>query len=196
MQMLQQISSSTDDESADLCRRILQAVTSAQRPPWLSELEVLAELPEDIRRDIQSIRDLVSHCGSFLTIRDDVAYFVHQSAQRRTLEPGKAPSIFGKGPLENHRAISGRCRGLMGRVLKQDVCGLGMPGILVNEIDPRQIKRCLPAAVQYACSYWISHLLLANSPDSGTLNGEDSRDVYDVVVHSPTGSRASVYSGI
>lgn len=176
--MLEQISNLDDKEHADLCRKILGGVTVARRPPRLSELKVLVELPDEICQDILSIRDLVSHCSSFLTIRDDVVYFVHQSA-KDFLSAGEVSCIFPKGQPADHRAVFSRCQKLMGRVLKKDVCGLGMPGILVEEVDRDQVQAFLPSAAQYACCFWIDHLLLARDFKSRSLSTEDAIEAYE-----------------
>jgi len=145
--MLEQISNRADKEHVDLCRKILRAVTVARRPPRLSELEVLAEVSDEMYRDISSIRDLVSHCSSFLTIRDDVVYFVHQLV-KDYLSSGEGSCIFPKGQREEHSAVSRRCQELMGRVLERDVCGLDMPGILVEEVGRDRVGPFLPPAAQ------------------------------------------------
>ena len=42
--------------------------------------------------------------------------------------------------------------------LKDDICGVGIPGTLVSDIESSRIEQCLPPEVQYACLYWIQHL--------------------------------------
>ncbi len=46
----------------------------------------------------------------------------------------------------------------MSTSLKQDVCHLNSPGVLVTEVESGQVEQCLPPEVQYACLYWIEHL--------------------------------------
>lgn len=46
----------------------------------------------------------------------------------------------------------------MSEYLRRDLCKLGQPGILIDEIEKRKIEDCLPPDVQYACRYWIPHL--------------------------------------
>ena len=47
----------------------------------------------------------------------------------------------------------------MSSALKTDVCGLEHPGTLRGEVDLGQVNSCIAAHVQYACCYWIDHLL-------------------------------------
>ncbi|KAL2192722.1 hypothetical protein P885DRAFT_81924 [Corynascus similis CBS 632.67] len=57
------------------CKNVLAAVTLAHRPLTLSELAILADLPSDMPRTI------VENCGSFLTVKEETVYLIHQSAK-------------------------------------------------------------------------------------------------------------------
>jgi hypothetical protein len=48
---------------------------------------------------------------------------------------------------------------LMSKHLKKDICDLKLPGILTSEVERTVIERCVPPEVQYACRYWIDHLM-------------------------------------
>jgi len=56
-----------------------------------------------------------------------------------------------------HRTLADGCIRLMSASLKQDICSLGAPGILVTDIESRRVEQCLPLEVQYACLYWVQH---------------------------------------
>src|SRR5439155_9093080 len=58
------------------CKRVLAAATLAYRPLTLSEVGILADLPSGVQAGL-----VVKKCGSFLTVRSDTAYLIHQSAQ-------------------------------------------------------------------------------------------------------------------
>jgi hypothetical protein len=57
-----------------------------------------------------------------------------------------------------HQRIANRCIRLMSSSLKQDICGLEAPGMLVTDVASSQVDQCLPLEVRYACLYWIQHL--------------------------------------
>jgi hypothetical protein len=59
---------------------------------------------------------------------------------------------------QTHRTLAESCIQLMSTSLKQDICGLNTPGILVSNIKRSRVERSLPPEVQYACLYWIQHL--------------------------------------
>jgi hypothetical protein len=54
--------------------------------------------------------------------------------------------------------LADSCIRLMSTYLKQDICGLGTPGVLPSDVDSNRIRDRLPIEVQYASVYWIQHL--------------------------------------
>ncbi|KAF2809507.1 WD40 repeat-like protein [Mytilinidion resinicola] len=46
----------------------------------------------------------------------------------------------------------------MSKSLRKDICNLRLPGTLAEEVDRSKVEECIPAQLQYACSYWIRHL--------------------------------------
>ena len=46
----------------------------------------------------------------------------------------------------------------MSTSLKQDICGVDAPGVLVTDVEGSRLEQCLPPEVQYACLYWAQHL--------------------------------------
>jgi hypothetical protein len=56
-----------------------------------------------------------------------------------------------------HQTLVDSCIRLMSTSLKQDICNLNTPGVLVTDIESSRVKRSLPPEVQYACLYWIQH---------------------------------------
>ena len=52
----------------------------------------------------------------------------------------------------------------MSTSLKQDICGLDAPGVLVANVARSRVEQCLPPEVQYACLYWIQHFHKSGTP--------------------------------
>lgn len=44
-------------------------------------------------------------------------------------------------------------------VLKENICGQGVPGVLVSNVNISHVQHCLPPEAQYACLYWVRHLI-------------------------------------
>jgi hypothetical protein len=57
----------------------LSATTLPYRPLHLHEINIVAGLQEEVT-DIEDLERILNMCGSFLTIRDNYVYFIHQSA--------------------------------------------------------------------------------------------------------------------
>ncbi|ORX93522.1 hypothetical protein BCR34DRAFT_677790, partial [Clohesyomyces aquaticus] len=150
--MMQHISSSDD---VDLYKRILALIAIVYRPVTLNELTSLCEPLEDMADDLASVQQIAGLCGSFLTIRSGMVYFVHQSA-KDFLCTKAVNDIFPSGIKEVHRAIFLRSLQVMSKTLQRDMYGLralGYPSDQVEELDLD-----LLASSCYSCIYWIDHL--------------------------------------
>jgi hypothetical protein len=60
---------------------------------------------------------------------------------------------------EAHARLVTRCIKVMSSALKEDVCGQRMLGVQISDVSISHIQRCLPSEVQYACLYWVRHLI-------------------------------------
>ncbi|KAH7401121.1 beta transducin-like protein HET-E2C*4 [Phaeosphaeria sp. MPI-PUGE-AT-0046c] len=150
--MMDQISGSDD---AEVCTRILAISTLVFRPLTIKELPALMEeLEED---DSETVLELVGLCGSFLTLRDGIVYFVHQSAKEFLLN-GAAGELFPTGKHDVHHTIAARSLHLMFCDLHRDMYDLRDPDYDFNagkdlppESDPLE-------AFRYSCIHWVDHL--------------------------------------
>jgi len=144
----------TDPES---CRLILSTATLAYRPLHLLELASLAGLPEEFSLKPGLMTKLVGLCGSFLTIREGIVYFVHQSAKDYLITDAEL-EILPHGRAEGHGAIVSRSLQGMSNTLKRDIYQLQNPGISIEQVESVDVDPDLLAPVRYACVYWIDHL--------------------------------------
>jgi len=67
-------------------------------------------------------------------------------------------SHFWVDEKQAHQTLADNCIRLMLTSLKQDICGLDAPGVLVAKVDNSRVEQYLPPEVQYACLYWVQHL--------------------------------------
>jgi hypothetical protein len=58
-----------------------------------------------------------------------------------------------------HLRLATGCFGVMSSVLKEDICGQGVPGVLISNVKISHVQQCLPPEVQYACLYRAKHLI-------------------------------------
>jgi hypothetical protein len=148
--IMQQISISDD---AELCKQILALEALVYRPITLEELVALIEPLRDTADE--DLREIVSLYRSFLTLREDTVYFMHQSAKDFLLEKA-CGDIFPSGAEEVHRVISTKSLAILSSTLYRDMYGLkalGFPIENVTRSDPDSL-----AASRYSCVYWIDHL--------------------------------------
>lgn len=172
--MMQQISNSDD---AVRCKRILALAAIVYRPTTLRELVTLAEQLEDVADDLESVRGIISHCGSFLTLREDTVYFVHQSA-KDFLSTEASQKTFSFRLKDAHWSVFSRSLEAMSTTLRRDMYSLQKLGYLTEQIqrpDPDPL-----AALRYSCIYWVNHLCEpgVSSMDSGVTSLRDGGAVH------------------
>lgn len=149
--MMDQISES---DGAEMCRQVLASTAILYRPVTISELVALVEQLEDLD-DLESVREIVGLCGSFLTLREDTVYFVHQSA-KDFLFTKAYNEAFPDGSEAVHRTIFFRSLPILARTLRRDMFNLEAPGYPIENVKLFEVDPL--AASRYPCIYWIDHL--------------------------------------
>ncbi|RYO39209.1 Vegetative incompatibility protein [Alternaria arborescens] len=149
--MMDQISES---DSAEICLQVLASTAILYRPVAVPELVALVEQLEDLD-DLESVREIIGFCRSFLTLREDTVYFVHQSAKDFLFAKAYSEA-FPAGSEAVHRTIFLRSLAILSRTLHRDMYSLEAPGypienVKLPEADPLAVSR-------YPCIYWIDHL--------------------------------------
>ncbi|EXM12366.1 hypothetical protein FOTG_19133 [Fusarium oxysporum f. sp. vasinfectum 25433] len=142
-----------DSKDADLCKQVLAIASVVYRPITLDELKVLIESLEDLDQD--DLEEIIRSCGSFLTLREDVIYFVHQSAKDFLLNKA-SDQILPSGAAHQHHAIFSRSLETLSETLKRDVYELGVPGLPIDHISPLNPDPL--ASIRYSCVFWVDHL--------------------------------------
>jgi hypothetical protein len=149
--MMRQISVSDD---ATLCKQVLALAALVYRPITLQELVALTEPLEDLA-DEAEVREIIGLCGSFLTLRDDTVYFVHQSA-KDFLFANAYDEVFPQGAEAAHHVIFSGSLTILSNTLHKDMYSLEALGVAIEDV---QLPRPDPlVASRYSCVYWIDHL--------------------------------------
>ena len=130
--------------------------------------------------DLESLREIIGLCGSFLTVREGTIYFVHQSAKDYLLTQA-FDEIFPSGREEAHYIIFSRSLQVMSKALRRDIYSLrtlGYPIERVELADPDPL-----VTFRYSCIYWVDHLCDWNT-NSCTNHRVDLQDrgVVDVFI--------------
>ena len=167
--MLQQINRSDD---ADICKHILALVTLVYRPITLHELQALVEQLDDITDGIDSTTEIIGFCGSFLTLRTNTIYFVHQSAKDFILTKAVA-DVFPSGQETVQSTIVTRSIQIMSETLRRNMYNLRAFEDRLKPPTPDPL-----AASRYSCIYWIDHLRdsVSSSEDLSLADRNDLRD--------------------
>jgi len=64
---------------------------------------------------------------------------------------------------ERHIDLFRHCLELMSKHLRQNICDIREPGVLITEIPKDMIQSAIKADLQYACRYWVYHFQQGNS---------------------------------
>ncbi|RSL81258.1 hypothetical protein CEP52_017237 [Fusarium oligoseptatum] len=142
--------------SSGLYKRILAIICTVFRPITLSELMTIEDLPGD--EDM--LPKMIMKCGCFLTVRDKVIYFVHQSAKDFLLK--QQCVLFPTGLLQHHLDLFHKSlKGL--DILKMDIYGLVYPAVsveeaLLNRPEPDPFKAYQFIAHKFL--FWLEALCL------------------------------------
>jgi hypothetical protein len=188
--MLNHLLNQDDEEDRALCTSVMRGVVLAQRPLSLAELGVMAGLPAtEFVRD-EDISNLVRSCGSFVDIRDDTCYFVHQSAKDFFLDSEAGKGIFEGSLLAEHEQIACRSLDAMGRALAKDnICSLVHPGSSPPDLQTILTSPLWP--IRYACTFWMDHLELSlesavntHNSRSGHLSSDMAARIHDFLAEN------------
>ncbi|KAL7803365.1 hypothetical protein V8C44DRAFT_353199 [Trichoderma aethiopicum] len=152
------------------CRNLLAVMATAYQPLDLGVTPTMAGLKERLAR-FEPLKTLIKTCGSFLTVRDKVVYFVHQSAKDYLVGEGYH-RIFQHGTEAVHRDLF--CRSLdalekPGR-LRPNIYSLPYPGVRVHEVSIPQPDPL--ADIQYCCISWLRHFCDGFFGAHSTKNGD------------------------
>jgi NACHT domain len=149
-----------EDDYPQCCLLILSTATLAYRPLHMLEIHILAGL-----RGIINLRDLeriINRCGSFLTIRDDYIYFIHQSA-KDYLNTNASAAIFTVAREQIHYNIFLRSLNALSVTLRRDIYNIQDPGPVTCVVrpDPDPLN-----SIRYSCVFWFDHFCEADSQSS------------------------------
>lgn len=147
--MMENIRNSLD---ADICRQILAIISIVYRPITLLELDQLLDSHNDYDND--ELLDIIGSCGSFLTIRNDVVYLIHQSARDFLLDKA-SNQILASGIGSQHHIMFSRLLDILTKTLYRDVYNLRLPGFPIEQVSRPYSDPLAPVA--YSCIYWIDH---------------------------------------
>ncbi|KLJ06195.1 hypothetical protein EMPG_10376 [Blastomyces silverae] len=139
-----------------LFRRVLGPVILLFNPLSTDALSKLLSVPKEQINDV--LRDL----HSLLLVpnsEEEPIQTLHLSFPEFLSDPERCPTEFLIDRNITHAKLTERCLESMSNILTKDICGLKLPGTLAKEVEQATVAKYIPNHVQYACRYWINHLL-------------------------------------
>ncbi|KKP01520.1 hypothetical protein THAR02_06380 [Trichoderma harzianum] len=150
--------------NAKFCWKILSTIFTAYYPLSLGELGILAGLPNEISEHFESIINLVTMCGSFLTIREGTIYFIHQSAKDFL-----SKEVFQSDAAQRHTGIYEQSITAISKI-PQNIYGLPDFGFRPENAQEPEPNPLTP--MRYSCFCWIGHFCDAYGPNPKPETGQ------------------------
>jgi hypothetical protein len=139
-------------------RKVVGSIVVLESPLPIASLACLLRVPqEDIKCRLDSLHSVLSIPDS----EDIPIRLLHLSFRDFLVDPQKqVKSSFWVDERSTHQMLASCCLELMSGSsgLRQDICNLSAPGIMIHEIDEATIAASLSPDLQYACRYWVTHL--------------------------------------
>ncbi|KAN0077506.1 hypothetical protein V8E54_005810 [Elaphomyces granulatus] len=140
------------------CLLALSAATVAYQPLNLREIYFVSGLQDEVM-DLEDLERIINMCGSFLTIRDNYVYFIHQSAKDYLILNASA-FIFPVGRGRIHYDMFSWSLDALSKTLRRDIYNLQDPGSMMKDVpdpDPDPL-----GSIRYSCVFWVDHLCEAD----------------------------------
>ncbi|KAM0540718.1 hypothetical protein ACHAPJ_013534 [Fusarium lateritium] len=159
-----------DSDDRDECMRILKIALTVYRPISLEEMVSLLKSPQDMVSDIDTIEELIQASGSFLVLRENAIYFIHQSAKDFLTGSDSTQSLTLNIDFQHHTIFS-QCLIVLTRTLKRNIYGLDHPGFSIEGVNPPSPDPLAP--IRYLCIYWAHHLHDSDPPEDCNALGDN-----------------------
>ncbi|KAA6411567.1 MAG: hypothetical protein FRX48_04847 [Lasallia pustulata] len=144
------------EEFLSMLRDILGSIVTLLSPLSIHSLSRLLNFQsgevDDCLEDLHAILDIPRDHTRLLRLH-------HPSFRDFLLKKDRCnDSNFWVDEKPANETLAARCIQLMSTSLKEDICGVTIPGTLVTDIKRSRVEQCLPLEVQYACLHWVKHL--------------------------------------
>ncbi|KAL7914489.1 WD40 repeat-like protein [Trichoderma velutinum] len=146
------------------CKKVLVCAVLAFRPISLSELSALSGMSHSMTMAA------IELCGSFLAIREETVYLIHQSA--KDYLDKNFDRIQSSGIAQGHINIGRRSIDTLSNDLKQNIYGLDN-GFVSEDMKPPQPDPL--ASIRYSSVFWAEHFVVgaSDSPEGKRVLADD-----------------------
>jgi len=151
-----------DQECEQLARRFRQVVGSIvvmfNTMPARNLAQLLQIRFEIVSRTLDSLRSVLNVPPN----ESQPVRLFHLSFRDFLQDPQRCSNPrFQIDEKERHTSLFRKCMEHISH-LRENICDLWGPGVLITEIPHDTIQKSIPPHVQYACRYWFDHLQLGN----------------------------------
>ncbi|KAL2859970.1 WD40 repeat domain-containing protein [Aspergillus lucknowensis] len=153
-----------EDLDRESCILILSIVALGYRPLRLQELCRLAGLHNQ-QHGPDDLENIVGMCGSFLTIRNDYVYVIHQSAKDYLGGAKVSAAIFPSGSSAIHDRIFRESLQSLSTKLRRDIYNLADPGVSTSKIAIPAPEHDPLLDLRYSCTYFVDHFIDSGLPE-------------------------------
>lgn len=139
-----------------LCKKILATVCILHHPFDLRALAMLLDKEE------LSLKDAVEECCGLLVLKNNVVYFVHQSA-KAFLQKEAIREVMPSGSQHENKIVLSRLVATMSSTLRRNIYEFDGLGASTPKDHNVASGRLAPA--RYSCLHWTEHFSKANAMD-------------------------------
>jgi hypothetical protein len=141
-------------KNAEICQLLLSTAVVAYRPLYLVEMGSLRGLQNPATVLADTVRKIITMCGSFLTVCNEQIYFVHQSA--KDYLSGKMQTAVLPTRSEIDYDLFVQSLRLMSSTLEYNMYNIVDKGLHIDEV---KVPASDPlATARYSCVHWVDHL--------------------------------------
>ncbi|KAG8798546.1 hypothetical protein FRC20_007099 [Serendipita sp. 405] len=192
-----QVGQRSESKNWKLLIKVLQAILATTTPLTISAIDGLL--------GIKNAKRLIRFLSSVISVRNDEVIVIIHPTFREFLEDRTAAGQFHIDITDAHSLMAKGCLAIMKRDLCFNICQLESSFVLNKEVADmnERISKHISKALQYACIYWLDHVVGSNGAsgdrevDAALLRVvEDGYSLYWMEVISALGKILKAIKGL
>lgn len=151
------IEDKTTKQRKDILKEFQKVVGSIVTLASPLSTSALARLLKIARDDIDNRLTLLHSVIRVPLSPEAPVRLLHLSFRDFLVDPDERGMPFWVDEKQTHANLATSCLQMLS-CLKQDVCGIGAPGLPRSAVSSANVNTYLPPELQYACLYWVYHI--------------------------------------
>ncbi|KAF9769354.1 hypothetical protein IL306_013238, partial [Fusarium sp. DS 682] len=159
-QQLEGLSLREQDEVIENFHQVVGTIILLETP---LTVPALAKLIDVLEEAIYNRLDVLHSVLNYPKTPESPVRLFHLSFRDFLLDPEKKGiNRFWVDKKKAHGQIAAGCFRVLNSLLKEDICNIVAPGTSRSVVPPGHIDSCISMELQYACRYWVGHLVKAS----------------------------------